>query len=138
MKIPKDIVDVIFAQGEKETPNEACGYLAGRDGVVAKAIPLTNADHSPDHFSLDPREQFAIIRRLRADGLEAVAVYHTHPASPARPSAEDIRLAYDPAILYVIASLQGRHDIQAFHICQGRVTPEPILIEENHHGRTRV
>jgi proteasome lid subunit RPN8/RPN11 len=61
MKMPRDIIDIIFAQGVKEAPNEACGYLAGRDETVAKMIPLTNADHSPEHFSLDPREQFAVV-----------------------------------------------------------------------------
>jgi [CysO sulfur-carrier protein]-S-L-cysteine hydrolase len=133
MKIPRDVVDIVFVQGEKEAPNEACGYLAGRGGAVVKAIPLTNADHSPDHFSLDPREQFAIVRRLRTDGLEVLAVYHSHPASPARPSVEDIRLAYDPDILYVIASLQGVKDIRAFRIREGSIVSEPILIEENPH-----
>jgi len=105
MRIPKTIIETIFAQGERESPNEACGYLAGTNGEVRKAVPMTNVDHSPEHFSLDPREQFAALRQSRGEGLDILAVYHTHPASPARPSAEDIRLAYDPATVYVIASL---------------------------------
>ncbi len=131
MKIPKDIVEKIFAQGQREAPNEACGYLAGDDGRVVKTIPLTNADHSPEHFSLDPKEQFAAVRQLRGEGLQILAVYHTHPATPARPSAEDIRLAYDPSILYVIASLQqGKPDIRAFRIRQGEVTNETLVVED--------
>ncbi len=131
MKISKEIVETIFAQGQREAPNEACGYLAGTDGTVVKAIALTNTDHSPEHFSLDPREQFAAVRQVRAEGLMLVGVYHTHPATPARPSAEDIRLAYDPSTVYVIASLQqaGR-DIRAFRIRQGVVTNETLEIEE--------
>ena len=31
---------------------EACGYLAERDGIVAVAIPLKNADASQEHFTL--------------------------------------------------------------------------------------
>jgi sulfite reductase (ferredoxin) len=131
MKIPRDIVEKIFAQGHREAPNEACGYLAGQDGRVVKAIPLTNVDHSPEHFSLDPKEQFAAVRQLRAEGLAILAVYHTHPATPARPSAEDIRLAYDPGMIYVIASLQrGKPDIQAFRIRQGEVTNETLVVED--------
>lgn len=131
MKIPKDIVESIFAQGHREAPNEACGYLLGTAGAVKKALPMTNADGSPDHFSLDPREQFAALRQARAAGLEILAVYHTHPATPARPSAEDLRLAYDPAIIYVIASLvPGRPDVKAFRIRQGTVTDETLVVEE--------
>lgn len=134
MKIPKEIVEKIFAQGRREAPNEACGYLAGNDGTVVKALALTNVDHSPEHFSLDPTEQFAAVRQLRAEGLEILAVYHTHPETPARPSAEDIRLAYDPAVIYVIASLVGGRDIRAFRIRRGEVTNETLVVEEDIHG----
>jgi anaerobic sulfite reductase subunit C len=132
MKISKEIVEQIFAQGQREAPNEACGYLAGHDGTVVKALALTNVDHSPEHFSLDPKEQFAAARQVRAEGLAILGVYHTHPATSARPSAEDIRLAYDPAVIYVIASLQpeGR-DIRAFRIRQGTVVNETLVIEED-------
>ena len=130
MKISREIVAQIFAQGRRETPNEACGYLAGKDGRVVKALALTNVDHSPEHFSLDPKEQFAAVRQLRAEGLALLGVYHTHPATPARPSAEDIRLAYDPSTVYVIASLQpGGQDIRAFRIRQGEVADETLAIE---------
>ena len=135
MKMPKEIVEKIFVQGLREAPNEACGYLAGTGGTVVKAIALTNVDHSPEHFSLDPKEQFAAVRQLRAEGLEILAVYHTHPETPARPSEEDIRLAYDPSVIYVIASLlQGGRDIRAFRIRQGTVANETLVIEENVHG----
>jgi len=135
MKISKEIVEKIFAQGRREAPNEACGYLAGHDGTVVKAVALTNVDHSPEHFSLDPREQFDAVRQLRAEGLAILAVYHTHPETPARPSAEDIRLAYDPSTIYVIASLQqGGRDIRAFRIRQGVVTTETLVIAEKVPG----
>jgi proteasome lid subunit RPN8/RPN11 len=135
MRIPKEIIETIFAQGQREAPNEACGYLIGTAGEARKAIPMTNVDGSPEHFSLDPREQFAALRQARAEGLAILAVYHTHPATPARPSAEDIRLAYDPAVVYVIASLvPGRREVKAFHIRQGTVTEETVVIDEDAHG----
>jgi sulfite reductase (ferredoxin) len=131
MKIPKEIVETIFAQGQRAAPDEACGYLVGHGDTVMKALALTNVDHSPYHFSLDPKEQFAALRQCRAEGLAILAVYHTHPLTPARLSAEDIRLAYDPALVYVVASLQpvGR-DIQAFRVRQGTVTKEGLVVEE--------
>jgi len=131
MRIPETIIETILAQGERESPNEACGYLAGTAGEVKTTIPMTNADHSPEHFSLDPREQFAAVRQARAEGLEILAVYHTHPATPARPSPEDIRLAYDPAIIYVIVSLvPGRREAKAFRIRQGTATEQALVVEE--------
>jgi anaerobic sulfite reductase subunit C len=132
MKIAQEIIEKIFAQGRQEAPSEACGYLAGTDGTAVKAVALTNVDHSPEHFSLDPKEQFDALRQLRAEGLGILAVYHTHPQTPARPSTEDIRLACDPDILYVIASLvPGQEQAKAFRIHQGIVTPEELVIEED-------
>jgi proteasome lid subunit RPN8/RPN11 len=87
-------------------PIEACGILAGRAGVVETFHPMTNADNATDHFTMVPKEQFAAAKAIRAAGQEMLAVYHSHPASPARPSAEDIRLAAAPGVVYVILSLQ--------------------------------
>lgn len=130
MRIKSEIAKKIFAQGEQEAPLEACGYLAGKDDEITKYFPMRNQDQSSEHFTLDPQEQFSVIRQARSEGLEILAVYHTHPVSPARPSPEDIKLAYDPNIIYVIASLlNGSQQIKAFKIFKGQVAEEELVVE---------
>lgn len=127
MKITKEIVERLVSHAKKEAPVEACGYLAAQDGTIVAAYELTNTDRSQEHFSFSPEEQFTTMRDARAKGLEICVVYHSHPATPARPSAEDIALAYDPKILYVIVSLAGgREEIKAFKIIDQKVTPETL------------
>lgn len=129
IKIPENIVDSLFVQGRSEAPNEACGYLAGKDGLVKKHYEMRNVDQSPTHFTLDPEEQFKVIREARDEGLKILAVYHTHPESAARPSKEDIRLAFDPDISYVILSLlPGERDMGSFKIRDGKVVREFLEI----------
>jgi len=128
MRVSRAIVDGIFEQGRREAPREACGYLSGTGDEAARAYPMRNADESPEHFTLEPEEQFRVIREARSENRKILAVYHTHPASPARPSAEDIRLAFDPNIIYVIASLLGGGDIRAFKIAGGAVSPLDLEI----------
>jgi proteasome lid subunit RPN8/RPN11 len=129
MKISKGILERIYEQAEDEAPLEACGYLAGKDGVITSHYKMTNVDRSETHFSLDPKEQFEVAKSVRADGSELIAVYHSHPASPARPSEEDIRLAHDSSIIYVIVSLEkGNRTCGAFTIKDGTVTIEPLEI----------
>ncbi|MDR3194420.1 MAG: M67 family metallopeptidase [Tannerella sp.] len=111
IEIPQTVIDAIFRQAAEELPDEACGLLAGVDGVVKKSFPLENTDHSPEHFSFDPREQFRVLKEARAEGLKIIANYHSHPSTPARPSDEDIRLAFDPHIAYLIASLAGANPV---------------------------
>ena len=129
MKIPESILEAIYEQGAIELPNEACGYLAGKNGLVTKRYPMRNVDESPEHFTLDPKEQFQVIKQVRAEGLDVVAIYHTHPETPARPSEEDSRLAFDPRIQYVIASLiPGQKQIKSFLIQNGEVKPQTLEI----------
>lgn len=129
MKIKRDILDKIIAHAQKEAPLEACGYLAGKNGIIVKHYALTNIDKSEEHFSFDPKEQFETVRDARQNGLEMSAIYHSHPATPARPSEEDKRLAYDPNISYVIISLAERTaDVKSFRIANSAVTPENIEI----------
>lgn len=126
--IPEDIVSAIIGQAQNELPNEACGLLAGVDGKVVKRYAMTNADQSPEHFSFDPAEQFKVLRDTRAAGTGIIANYHSHPETPSRPSQEDIRLAYDPNILYLIVSLATETPVlKAFRIRNGQ--SEEVKIE---------
>jgi proteasome lid subunit RPN8/RPN11 len=129
LQIEEGIINAILEHGRREEPNEACGYLAARDGVVSRHIELTNIDAAPEHYSMDPAEQFAAMRQIREDGMQVAAVYHTHPETPARPSVEDIRLAHDSHIIYVIASLMpGVEPVRAFKIKDGEVTVVPLQV----------
>jgi [CysO sulfur-carrier protein]-S-L-cysteine hydrolase len=131
MIISKEITDILYKHGKKEAPLEACGYLAGKNNIVTKHYEMTNIDKSTDHYRLDPKEQFKVIKEARSENLEILAVYHTHPESPARPSAEDIKLAYDPNITYIIISLlKNKKDIKAFRITNGNVKKEELTIED--------
>lgn len=129
LQIEQKILTAVLAHGRREEPNEACGYLAAKDGIVSRHFELTNIDAAPDHYSMDPAEQFATIRQIRAEGMQVAGVYHTHPETPARPSMEDIRLAYDPDLVYVIASLMaGVEPVLAYKINQGKVVQVPLQV----------
>jgi len=129
IQIPAQIIDELFDHARTGLPEEVCGYLAGNDSLVVKHFRLTNMDHSNEHFSFDPAEQFQVVREARKLGLEILANYHSHPETPARPSQEDIRLAYDPNISYVIVSLATEiPDVKSFRIKNGEVEKEEIQV----------
>jgi len=123
------VVEAVIAQARRDAPVETCGYLAEKDGIVDTCIPLTNTDKAAEHFTLDPKEQFAAVRSMRQTGHAHRAVYHSHPVTPARPSAEDIRLAYDPGISYVIVSLAEKDPVvKSFRIAKGVAEPEDLQV----------
>ncbi len=129
LQIEEKILTAMLAHGRREEPNEACGYLATKDGVVGHHFELTNIDAAPDHYTMDPAEQFAAIRRMREEGLQVAAVYHTHPETPGRLSVEDLRLAHDPDMVYVIVSLMAGVDpVRAFKLNRGEVAEVPLHV----------
>ncbi len=113
--IPKHIIDKIREQAKEEAPNEACGYLGGTDSTANSCYPLRNVDESPEHFSFDPSEQFKTLKEAREAGENLIAVYHSHPDTPARMSDEDLRLANDTSMLYIIYSLAD-NETKAFRV----------------------
>ena len=127
IQIKQSIIDHIIIHAHKIYPIEACGYLAGNGDTISQSYELTNIDNSEEHFSFDPAEQFAVVRKARNEGLEILANYHSHPNTPARPSEEDIRMAYDPDILYFIISLADKTpQIKAYKIQQTTVEEETL------------
>lgn len=129
IQIPAQIIKELFDHAKTGLPEEVCGYLAGVGREVTRQYRLTNIDHSNEHFSFDPKEQFQVVREVRKAGLEILANYHSHPETPARPSQEDIRLAFDPNISYVIVSLADKlPDVKSFRIKNGEVEKEEIQI----------
>ena len=130
LRIPKDIHDDLIAHAREGFPLEVCGILGGTGESVSALYRMTNTDASNEHFTMEPREQFAVVKDLRGKGLAMLGVYHSHPETPARPSEEDIRLAYTPGVSSVIISLADPRQpvVKSYKIDQGRVDQEEIEV----------
>ncbi|BCS53393.1 M67 family metallopeptidase [Geobacter sp. SVR] len=129
LKIPVSIYNDLVAHAREGFPLEVCGILGGTADTVSAIYRMTNTDASNEHFMMEPREQFAVVKDLRAKGLSMLAIYHSHPETPARPSEEDIRLALTPGVSYVIASLaEAEAVVKSYRIEEGRVEHEGIEI----------
>ena len=130
IRIPQAIHDDMIAHAREGFPLEVCGLLGGTGDTVSAMYRMTNTDASNEHFMMDPKEQFAVIKDLRAKGLSMLAIYHSHPETPARPSEEDIKLALTPDVSYVIISLADAAipAINSYKISSGNVQIETIEI----------
>ena len=134
--LKKEDYEKILAHCKEGLPNEACGLIGGTiEGdkrSIQKVYLLTNSDQSNEHFSMDPKEQLAAVKDMRANGLKLLGNFHSHPESPSRPSEEDKRLAYDSKVNYLILSLMDLENpvFNAFRIDEEKnVTKEELVIE---------
>ncbi|WP_270367115.1 M67 family metallopeptidase [Eubacterium ramulus] len=135
IKLAQSDFDTMVDWAKEHLPEESCGLLGGtKDGdvrTVKKVYYLTNIDHTNEHFSMDPKEQLKAIKDMRVNGLTPLGNWHSHPETPARPSQEDIRLAYDSTASYLILSLMdAEHPVlHVFTIVDGTPTKDEIVYE---------
>lgn len=133
--IRKQDAEEMISHARGQLPDEACGLIAGMENEeekwIEKVYYLTNTDASNEHFSLDPREQLQAVKDMRSRGLQPLGNWHSHPASPSRPSQEDIRLAYDSKASYLILSLMEEIPVlHSFHVENGEVCKEFLEIRD--------
>ena len=126
--IPTNIHDELISHAKEGFPLEVCGILGGIGESVSAIYRMTNTDASNEHFMMEPKEQFSVVKDLRTKGLTMLAVYHSHPETPARPSEEDIQLALTPGVSHVIISVADllQPVVKSFKIDQGKVTSEAM------------
>lgn len=89
-----------------EHPREACGLVVAQDGRETYARCRNVASTPSEHFVMSA-EDYA-----RAEDLgEIVAVVHSHPGAPARPSAADLAMCEQSGVArWVIVSLGVQAD----------------------------
>ncbi|MEA2482436.1 MAG: [CysO sulfur-carrier protein]-S-L-cysteine hydrolase [Thermoleophilaceae bacterium] len=126
MEISQAQLDEVIAHAQADAPNECCGYMSLDDGSVAEVFRAENIKNSPYGYELGFKDLRAA-NELEDAGLQ-VAIYHSHPRSPAEPSQTDINLAHYPHWLYVIVSLAGEPEMRAWRIGDGRVQEEPVTV----------
>jgi proteasome lid subunit RPN8/RPN11 len=104
---------------EQEKPREAVGMLAGDpSGEASLALPLTNLIDA-GAFLADPYSQYLAEKRISAEELTLLAIYHSHPGGSAHLSAADREFASLRNIVnIVIAPAHGDCplDVRAYRI----------------------
>lgn len=103
--------------------------LLGTPGEIAEAVPTRNLADDPNRFLIDPNDHIDARREGRRRGLEIVGFYHSHPHSPAVPSATDLADACYSGHLYAIVSLAaGPAEVRIYRFDSGSFVAVPIVI----------
>ncbi|MFC5848287.1 Mov34/MPN/PAD-1 family protein [Deinococcus petrolearius] len=127
LHLPEAVAAGLWAQARQAAPHECVGALGGEGSAPlwrARALyPLANVSMRPEtEYLADPGGLLRALRAMEAAGLTLVALYHSHPRGPARPSDTDRRrAAYD--VPYLIADLAWG-ELRAFLLPGG----EPVAL----------
>lgn len=82
-------------------------------------------DKSRISFRMDPQEQYAAFVEAWDQGLELVAVFHSHPAPPV-PSQIDLDCMKNVTAVWLIMSMPSE-DMKAYFLSDDEVLPVKII-----------
>jgi proteasome lid subunit RPN8/RPN11 len=106
--LPSLLLDQVLAHCREAYPREAVGLLGGvGTSNVTTVFPLENIAEGNRAFIADPYSQYCALRRLRADCMHLLGIYHSHPDGGVEPSQQDIAHARRWVCAHVIVALAG-------------------------------
>ena len=111
-------------------PMEACGLLGGKEQVVELVLPVKNAAESKVRFVMDPRAQLRAMEQIEGEGLELLAIFHSHPRGPSVPSPTDIKEAAYPVVNIIWSKAGRRWQARGFLIEAGQAVEVPLTVLE--------
>lgn len=113
LKIDRVVLTIIRRALEAAYPSEGCGFLIGTLGTngnaqVQRHEPVYNQrldeGTGRNRYEIAPEDFLKTEKKLRAEGLDIVGTYHSHPDHPARPSEYDREHAW-PVYRYLIVAV---------------------------------
>jgi len=131
LELSQDQIRFMRAHVEAENPFEACGLIAGTGIQAIQVVPISNVLRSPVRFRMDPQEQIEAFTAFEAQSLELLAIYHSHPSGPAKPSPTDLAEAYYPEALTLIwNSLSGDWTYRAYRLVDGSFQEVKLVVKD--------
>ena len=106
MKISRQLLSQIHQHLEAGYPNEACGVMLGKNGIITEIARADNerTDSARNRYLIDPLVYRKIERDADRRAVQVLGIYHSHPDVPARPSQFDLDNAW-PNLDYLIVSV---------------------------------
>lgn len=120
--------DAMLIHVKNNASLEACGLLAGKNNSVEKVFLITNQAQSPVRFRMDPTEQLNALEWIDSNGLELLAIFHSHPTGPETVSATDIEEAAYPVVNIIWSTNNRSWQAHGFLIEDGRATEVELQI----------
>ncbi len=112
IKINSGAWETMVAHAQSTFPDECCGVMVGTiDGdskLVTTAIALENSykGAQEDRYEIRPEDLLAADKNARAQGLDLIGIFHSHPDCDAYFSKTDLENSC-PWYSFVVLSIKG-------------------------------
>ena len=128
MTILPAVEAAVVAHARAAAPEECCGLLLGDADTIHAAVQSRNIDDQPvRRYLIDPAVHLAAIRDARSRSLEVIGAYHSHPRSPAVPSATDADAAFGDFLFLIVGLAADPPDLRAWRWDNGNFAAVPLV-----------
>ena len=131
--LSRTLVNQILQHAQSAPEDEVCGLIGTNATGAMRVYPVTNVAADTHHlFAMDPKGQIDAMRKMRDAGETLFAIYHSHPHTPAAPSAIDLQQSAYPDALYLIISLdtKGVLEMRGYKLCERAVEDIELALLE--------
>jgi [CysO sulfur-carrier protein]-S-L-cysteine hydrolase len=133
IQISRKLTNQLLHLAQLSPDYEICGLVGSKNGIPSTCYPVDNIAEQPQQrFLLDAKQQIAAMAKMRIEGEELFAIYHSHPKAPAEPSIYDVAAVAYPDALYLIVSLniKGVLEMRGFKINQQKAEEVVLTLSE--------
>ncbi len=131
LHLSRSLLDAAIAHARAVLPNECCGLLAGSaDGRVTRHFPIRNDLASSTEYLTNARDLLDALKASRADDIEVLVIYHSHPASAAIPSKTDLENnTWGETAMHVIVGLASNQaTVRGWWLGENRFQEAEIVV----------
>ena len=111
-------------------PREACALFVGErteaGHEVTRLASIPNLAEGEDAYLLDPRALQEVELDARAEGLEVLGVWHSHPRTEATPSPRD-QAGAQPGWSHAISAAGDPIQIRSYFPSAGRLVEQRVF-----------
>ena len=132
VQVLRAVYDAMVAHALTTPTLECCGLLSGKNGTITRLFQTDNvAENKAVRYEAAPLDVRRILEEIDGAGEQHLGIYHSHPNSPAFPSATDRKLAaYDVAYFVISLKSRSRPNVRAFRLCKQSPTDEEAEVHE--------
>lgn len=131
IKLSRKLTSELLHLAQISPDAEICGLISSKNNEPIHCYPIENsATESQNRFLLNEKQHISAVKKMRENGEELFAIYHSHPTAPACPSALDLEMATAENVLHFIISLntKGILELRAFKIEKQNATEVKITL----------
>ncbi len=131
IKLSRKLTSELLHLAQISPDAEICGLISSKNNEPIRCYPIKNSATEPQNrYLLDEKQHISAVKKMRENGEELFAIYHSHPTAPACPSTLDLEMATTENVLHFIISLntKGILELRAFKIEKQNATEVKITL----------